>query len=95
MRSWALLLGGLLVWTAHFFALYGIASIFPDTGLARILTGVATLIAAAGALWLLVVAWRAGRSDDDLTRWTGGLTALGAGLALIAVLWQGLPALIV
>ena len=94
MRDWAFLLGGLLVWAAHFFILYGIGSVFPDDPVASWLTIAATiaaLAANAGILWLLAA--RRLRPDDRLGRWGDGLAALGAGLSMIAVLWQGLPAL--
>ena len=31
MRTWLLLLGGLIVWAAHFSILWGASSIFPGT----------------------------------------------------------------
>ena len=96
MRSWGFLLGGLLVWAAHFFVLYGIASIVPGTALANWLTLVATLPAAAADAALLWVAVRNHRrGGDGFSTWVFDLAAVGAGLSLVAVLWQALPALIV
>lgn len=96
MGKWVLLLGGLLVWTAHFFLLYAFASLFPGSATARLLTGVAT---AAGLAANGLLLWRlAGASllkeSDDLDRWMRDLAATGAILSLVAVAWQGLPALI-
>lgn len=95
MRAWAILLGGLLVWTVHFFTLYAVASIFPGTLLARVLTGAVTLACLAAAAWLLRSALRAGRAEGDaFTGWTHRIAALAAGIALVAILWQGFPALL-
>ena len=97
MRAWAFLLGGLLVWAAHFFALYAVASILETSTLARLLTGLATLAGLTADIWLLRSAL--GNLRDGATgpteQWANSVAALGAGLSAVAVLWQGLPALIV
>lgn len=96
MRSWAFLLGGLLIWALHFFLVYGVASVFPGTALARILTAAATLLCLSGALLLLWPAarhWRAA-DRDGLSRWMSGVAAAGAALAAVAIVFQGLPALL-
>lgn len=88
------MLGGLIVWAAHFFAVYGIASLFPGTSAARWLTIAATVAAAAAAAWLLRRALASGRrcGPDDITGWMSGVAAIGSGTALVAILYQGLPA---
>ena len=53
MRAWALLLGGLIVWTVHFFTLYTIGSIFLTTPLARLLTILVTAACLIADLLLL------------------------------------------
>jgi hypothetical protein len=97
MRSWAVLLGGLLVWTAHFFLLYGFASIFPGSWIARLLTLAVTVPALAVDSWILWVAARrrTRRAADGLDRWTSELGAAGAALSLVAVAWQALPAMLI
>ena len=87
------MLGGLLVWAAHFFALYILASVFESSMVARVGTGIATLAAVAANIGLLVVARRT-VAADAAARWMISLGALGVALSLVAVLWQGLPALI-
>ncbi|MBA3576806.1 MAG: hypothetical protein H0W39_04210 [Sphingomonas sp.] len=94
MRSWALLLGGLLVWAAHFFSAYAFASIFPGTDLARWLTLAATaaaLLADAAILWLALLSRAAA---DELDRWWARVSAGGAALSFVAVAWQAFPAII-
>ena len=96
MRAWVLLLGGLLDWALHFFLVYGIASVFPGTTLARMLTIAATLLCLGVALFVLRSSsrgWR-GADKDDLSRWMWGVSAGGAGLAAVAIVFQGLPALL-
>ena len=95
MAIWAFFLGGLLVWAAHFFTLYTISSVFLTTPLARVLVGIATLLAVAANAFLLLLAKRrvAGRADV-LDGWVAGLAVLMAALSLVAVLWQAFPALL-
>lgn len=95
MGKWTILLGGLAIWAAHFFLLYGFASIWPGHHLARWLAGAATLAALAADAALIVALLRRRRSGgDDFDRWMidGGL--LGAFLSTVSVAWQGLPALL-
>lgn len=96
MRAWAFMLGGMIVWTVHFFSLYIVASIFLTSLTSRILTVAITLACLAAAGLLLVRAQRAIRRAraDAFSRWEAYLAALTAALALVAVLWQGLPAII-
>ena len=89
MRSWLILLGGLLVWTVHFFGLYALAEIAPHSGLVLGLTA----ICIAADLWLL----RRSRSlpaSEDFSAWRRSVAMGGAALSLVAVGWQGLPALV-
>lgn len=97
MRSWLLLLGGLLIWAADFFALYGVASIFPGMEVARYLSLAVTAIAAAAAAWLLLrmLARMRSPASDELADWIPKLAAAEAALALVAILYQGAPALLV
>lgn len=90
-RAWRNLLGALGIWAAHFLALYSIASIWPDTRLAHLLTAVATLVA-LGALALFARLNRKDRSRSGLA-WAGHVGNLALMLATIAVVWQALPAL--
>jgi hypothetical protein len=97
MRSWLLTLGGLLVWAAHFFAVYIAGSLFPGTRTARSLTIGLTIIALGAILLLSHRIYRRGRArpSDGSARWLDTLALLGAGLAGIAILYQTLPAFIV
>jgi hypothetical protein len=97
MRAWAFMLGGMIVWAAHFFALYIVASIFLTSTTSRVLTALITLacLAAAGLLLMRTTrALRRHQGGDAFTRWQAYLAALTASLALVAILWQGLPAFI-
>jgi len=93
MTFWRDLLGGLILWTAHFFSLYAIASILPGTQLARWLVVAATVLALAVGWRLATWTGRAARTaTDDLKRWSGSLALLGYALAGAAITYQGLPA---
>jgi len=88
MKTWALLLGGPLVWTVHFFGLYAVAEIAPRVGLVAALT-VACL---AADLWLLLRV-RALPETDAFAAWRRSVAIGGVALSLLAVGWQALPAL--
>jgi predicted phage tail protein len=95
VRQWLYLLGGLLVWSAHFFGVYIAASLFPGTALARWLTAGLTLAALGVALMLARAARRHWRTrQDEVGRWIDGLAGLGAALAAVSIIYQGLPALL-
>ncbi len=92
MRSWAFLLGGLLVWTLHFFGLYGFASIFPESAVARVLSGLLTLTCLAALLWLIRRSWTSYRTaGGEVWGWTALLATLINAISTVAVFWQGFP----
>jgi len=92
MRLWRNLLGGLILWAAHFVAVYGVASVWPGTQLARLLVLAATVLALALAGWLALQNLREFRTaTDELQRWLSSLALLGYGLAGAAIAYQGLP----
>ena len=93
--KWMLLLGGLLIWAAHFFLLYAFASIFPGSDTARWLSAAATLVGlAANGLVLRAAAARKRASADDLDDWVRQVARAECLLSVTAILWQGLAALI-
>lgn len=94
MRRWLLLTGGMIAWAIHFFALYAIGSVFLTTGTARWLTLVATALCLGGDLLLLRMILRR-QPGDETDRWIVRVGAGQAALAAVAILWQGLPALLV
>ena len=96
MRSWLLYLGGLIIWAAHFFAIYVAASVFPGTRTARWLTISLTILALGALLLLIYQISRKGRTHpaDGSARWLDTLALLGAGFAAIAIIYQTLPAFI-
>ncbi|HEU4877752.1 MAG TPA: hypothetical protein VFT07_07920 [Sphingomicrobium sp.] len=95
MRSWRDLLGGPILWAAHFFAVYGIASIWPGTQTAIVLVLVVSALALAAASWLFARAIsRLREASDELQRWSSGLAILGCAIAAAAIIYQGLPAVL-
>lgn len=100
MGRWLLLLGGLLVWFAHFLGVYGVASVADVVAHASAPAALWTVAALTGACAAADVAIgaialrRGSQVSDDLDRFLHGGAVLGAGLSLVAVVWQGLPALI-
>ena len=93
MRFWRNLLGGPLLWAAHFLAVYGIASVLPGTRAAIVLVVLATGVALAVTSWLFASTMSAFRgANDDLQRWSRSLALIGYALAGAAITYQGLPA---
>lgn len=96
MRTWAYLLGGLIVWTVHFFAVYVAASIFLTSTTARVITILVTFVCLGAAATLTLRGWagRIGATDPE-RRWIHTIAALSGATAFLAVAWQGLPALLI
>ncbi len=96
-----------LVWAAHFLAIYGFTALACERmgtpgwfGVGAVLwfVGAATLFATAVLLVTIVVAVRDGRRAASLpepSSFVHWFTAAIAGLALLAVLWETLPVLLV
>jgi hypothetical protein len=81
---------GVIVWALHFTAVYGFTALACARGFgaaAPWAVGVATLVAALLAGVIIVR-----NLDSEFTRWISA--ALG-GIALLAILWEGLPVLMV
>lgn len=96
MRAWALMLGGLIVWTVHFFALYSLASIFGSSMTARIGVGVVTLLCLAADVALLLLCARLNQgAGSDIPSWARAIGTMAVSLSLIAVIWQALPSLLI
>lgn len=95
MHKWRNLLGGLLLWAAHFFAVYIIGSVFPGKKIAAVLALVITLVILAVILTLAIKAFRAvSTMRGGLPRWMTHLSLLGYLIGGIAVIFQGLPAIL-
>lgn len=95
MTTWVRMLSGPLLWAAQFFGAYIIASVFPGAELAHWLVAMLTLacLAAAGLL-LFRPAQRGGAGADPMDRWVTGFAAMGQAIAILAIAYQGLPALL-
>lgn len=100
MKRWAFMLGGLIVWSAHFLGVYVIASIADVVAddahpLSRAAVGAFTALCflAAGALTLAAARrWR--RGDAGEMGFEHAIAATGGAVAAVSILWQGLPAVV-
>ncbi len=101
LPQFLLLLSGLIVWAAHFLLVYmftGLVCARPawarfevlGIGLVPFGIGTGTLLAVALLLALLRIGWRDGAGDT--AGFLRAVTLGGIGLALVAVLWEALPA---
>jgi hypothetical protein len=81
---------GVMLWAAHFAAVYGFTALACARGFAAAVpwvVGVASALAAALAIALIVT-----HLSSEFTRW---MTAALAAFALVAIVWEGIPAFIV
>lgn len=98
MRTWVWMLSGLLIWAAHFLGVYTVSSLADvvsradDPAWRAVALGFSGVCIAALTV-LLVLATRRLRRDGEGSRLSDQLAALGAGLSLVAVVWQALPTL--
>jgi hypothetical protein len=97
---------GFLIWAIHFLIIYGFTALVCERGFVTVswfgigvvpwIIGLATLIAVAATLALVLRARndRRRRLNDtsDFVYW---MTATLGGLALVAMLWEALPVLLV
>jgi hypothetical protein len=93
MGRWLFLLGGPLIWAAHFGAIYLLTSAAylggrtPDVATFIAVVGLSALaIAAAG-----VLALRAARPREDEPSFWRAIALAGSILAIIVIIWQTLP----
>jgi hypothetical protein len=94
VRRWSFALGGLIAWTAHFAGVYAFASLAAqtpadDTAVWQA-AALALSIACAGSCGLLLAAAgrRLRRPRRDAAGLMDQLAVMGAGLGLVAILWQ-------
>ena len=83
---------GAIVWVAHFAAIYGITALACARGLPGLVPwaiGIATIIAVVLVFVLIWVAFK------DIGAFANWLSAAVAGLALLAIVWQAVPVLLV
>lgn len=97
MKRWLLLMGGLLIWAAHFLGVYLISSAAdvwsatdaPGPRLIGLAFSIACLAAAIG---VAAVIWRRqGASIAGAEAWEGQVGLAGALVAGISIIWQTAP----
>ena len=100
MPRWIEMLAGLIVWAIHFGGVYAIASIGAvvsraDDPVWRAAGLIFSLACAAAAGLLLIRALQKPAPSVELDRFMTAVARVGALLALVAIVWQALPAAIV
>ena len=83
---------GVIVWTLHFAAIYGVTGLACARGWTSIIAPsivAATALAAAACLAIIVAGWR---RRAEFESW---LSASVAALALVAIVYESIPVLIV
>ena len=96
-------LAGPLVWATHFLAIYAITALLCERSSAQTpvleflpwAIACATLVAAAALFTIIAMSLRERRNQRSAARFVHWLSATLAALALLAVLWETLPAMLV
>ena len=99
MRRWLFLLGGLIVWAAHFLGVYAIGSLaairpLQEDGLWRGALVAFSLLCAGAAGLLAIRAGLLSTVGDTPHRFKARVAAMAAALSVVAIAWQTLPALL-
>lgn len=96
MRAWIALLGGLILWLLHFCLVYAIPSLDAIGALTpaalRTAHTLSTLACLVGTVALALWSWRLAERAAPERAFRERLSALGAALAGVAILWQAAPA---
>jgi NO-binding membrane sensor protein with MHYT domain len=93
LRFWPTALrmsSGVIVWVLHFTAIYAFTALACARGFGGATFGAVAAATALAAVLALVIIVK--NFDAEFTRW---LTAAIAGAALVAILWEGMTALLV
>lgn len=90
MRAWMTMLGGLLLWAAHFFALYLIGE-FGGSGRAARVAVVAVTIVVIIVAALIGRRLRKSDAADHIGTWGVGLGQGALLLSATAIIWQSFP----
>jgi hypothetical protein len=93
------LLSGILIWAAHFLVIYAMTGIVcARANWIELLPwgiGAASAIAVAGVLAILFVSLREISGAEETSRFLRWMTTAFAMLALIAIIWEALPVVMV
>ena len=97
MARWLLMMGGLLIWAAHFLGVYVISSLgdvvaTADAAAWRMAAlGFSAVCVAAEAGFLLVVTGRARVATGELEPFITAVGVTGGLVGLVGIAWQALP----
>lgn len=92
MGSWLILLAGLIIWAVHFFLMYGIGEFGGDGDGARATVLAITFLCVTANGGLMAALLRT-RTANEYELWRNRSALIGILLSIIAIIWQGLPAL--
>ena len=99
MRAWAWMLGGLILWAAHFLGVYAIASVADvvatadDPAWRMAGLGFSAICVLAGVALGLIALRCLRRAEGEVSGFRRELAVLGFGVAVVAMIWQALPTL--
>lgn len=94
MKSWFIMMGGLVLWAVHFFLLYLLAE-FGGSGLGiRLAASLFTLVILGGVAWMFV-AVRQKTPGDPFARWRRRAAMLALAFGGLGIVFQYLPVLLV
>jgi hypothetical protein len=94
MKSWFIMMGGLVLWAVHFFLLYLLAEFGGSGSGVRLAASLFTLVILGGVAWMFV-AVRHKTSRDPFARWRRRAAMLALAFGGLGIVFQYLPILLV
>lgn len=95
MSGWSTMLGGLLIWFAHFSLVYAVPSLDAIRAMKpsalNLLHDLSTAACFGIATILAIACWRLAGSAPEESAFRQRLGALGAAIAAVAILFQAAP----
>lgn len=94
MKSWLIMMGGLILWAVHFFLLYLLAEFGGSGSGLRLVASLCTLAILGGAIWMFVAVSREALGDP-FARWRRRAAMLALTFGGLGIVLQYLPVLLV
>lgn len=94
MKSWLIMMGGLILWALHFFLLYLLAEFGGSGSGVRLAASLLTLAILGAAAWLFVAVSRES-PGDPFAWWRQRAAMLGLAFGGVGIVLQFLPVLLV
>lgn len=94
MKSWLIIMGGLILWAVHFFLLYLLAEFGGSGTGVRLAASLCTLVLLGAAAWMFVAVSRE-TPGDPFAWWRRRAAMLALAFGGLGIVFQYMPVLLV